>query len=210
MSNLHYDANIQPQRINFGSSRAYQDSLVSSHLSLVQKMAKIFLKKFTETCLEYDDLVSAGDEALVKASREYNPDRGVPFEAFAWCFIKNSFTKAYWELQPVKLNSKNCHSVKFMCIDEIQGDGLESLLCMLDSYDIEREELVCAVTNVVSRLNYKERLLFKLRFEDGLTLKELGGIFHVSHQAVAKQVDRMLLKLKEMLVREVYGYKCCA
>lgn len=58
-----------------------RDQLVIDHLPLVGYIVSDLCRKATH--LDRSDLASAGQYALVKASRSYEPDRGVPFDAYA-------------------------------------------------------------------------------------------------------------------------------
>jgi RNA polymerase sigma factor for flagellar operon FliA len=58
-----------------------RDQLVIDHLPLVGYIVSDLCRKATH--LDRAELASAGQYALVKASRSYEPDRGVPFDAYA-------------------------------------------------------------------------------------------------------------------------------
>ena len=58
-----------------------RDQLVIDHLPLVGYIVSDLCRKATH--LDRSELASAGQYALVKASRSYEPDRGVPFDAYA-------------------------------------------------------------------------------------------------------------------------------
>ena len=58
-----------------------RDQLVLDHLPLVGYIVSDLCRKATN--LDRAELASAGQYALVKASRSYEPDRGVPFDAYA-------------------------------------------------------------------------------------------------------------------------------
>ncbi|WIB65566.1 sigma-70 family RNA polymerase sigma factor [Curtobacterium sp. MCBD17_040] len=58
-----------------------RDLLVTDHLPLVGYIVSDLCAKATN--LDRSELASAGQFALVKASRSYDPDRGVPFDAYA-------------------------------------------------------------------------------------------------------------------------------
>jgi RNA polymerase sigma factor for flagellar operon FliA len=69
---------------------ADQQRLVQDSLGLVQRVARRVARRFPRTRL--DEVVSAGQEALVEAARTFDLARGVPFEGFA-------FTRVHGEMR---------------------------------------------------------------------------------------------------------------
>lgn len=62
-----------------GSADSALQDLVRSHLPLVRAMARRYARRRDEL----DDLVQAGSVGLVKASRRFDPSRGIAFASFA-------------------------------------------------------------------------------------------------------------------------------
>lgn len=174
----------------------HQDALVNTHFLLVTRLARYYRNKYSNA-LEMADLVSAGEEALVLASRTFDPSLGTPFSAYAAQSIKNAFKKAYKELQPVAF-------VRFQ--DESQYNALEEQLWSDYEHELERQDRINKVQDMVSHLNEKEQHLYKLRFVDDTTLQKMGAYFNVSHQAVDHRLHRMYNKLGAMLAPGVLSY----
>ena len=166
----------------------YQDALVKAHFSLVMKLARCCRNKYSNA-LEMADLISAGEEALVLASRAFNPSVGTPFGAYAAQSIKNAFKRAYKELQPVVF-------VRFQ--DAAQYDALEEQLWSDYEHELKRQDRIDKVRDMVSHLNEKDQHLYKLRFEDDITLQKMGAYYNVSHQAVDHRLHRMYNKIKKI------------
>jgi RNA polymerase primary sigma factor len=69
-----------------------EDDLVSSHLPLVKWFARKFYTE-NKDFVDLDDLVGAGNEALVIAARRFEPARGYQFSTYAHWWIQNRMLK---------------------------------------------------------------------------------------------------------------------
>ncbi len=191
------EANVSSQSLTISSRKDYQDTLVTAHFPLVMKLAKCCWKNYSNA-LEMADLVSAGEEALVLASRTFDPSVGAPFGAYAAKSIKNAFKKAYKELHPVVF-------VRFQ--DAAQYDTLEGQLWSDYEHELKRWNRIDEVRDLVGQLNDKEHRLYELRFVDDMTLQEMGTYYETSHQAVDHRLHRMYNKLGVKLAPEDYSYR---
>ena len=71
------------------AERSRQDEFVSEHLGLVRHVVGR-LQARLPSYIDGDDLVQAGLVGLVQASQSFDPNRGVPFAAFARARIEGS------------------------------------------------------------------------------------------------------------------------
>ena len=165
------DTNVSSQSLTISSRNDYQDALVTAHFPLVMKLARCCQKNYSHV-LEMADLVSAGEEALVMASRKYDPSVGAPFVAYAAQLIKLAFKQAYKELHPVVF-------VRFQ--DAAQYDALEEQLWSDYEHETRRQDRINEVHDLVGQLNDKEYRLYELRFVDDMTLQEMGDYYETSH-----------------------------
>jgi RNA polymerase primary sigma factor len=69
-------------------SRAARDELVEAHQPLVKKMAAAYVKKH-RGYVEYDDLVSAGNEGLLVALDRFDTCKQWRFNTYARCWVAN-------------------------------------------------------------------------------------------------------------------------
>lgn len=80
-------------------SAELRDRLVRRHMPLAERIAG----RFQRRGVAYDDLVQTASVGLIHAVDRYDPDRGVPFEAFASPTItgeiKRHFRDRGWELR---------------------------------------------------------------------------------------------------------------
>lgn len=232
MSNI-YDNNdsiavtLQPETAI--AKFADQNQLVATHLSLVKTLACYVMFKFENSytlCL--DDLISAGDEALVLASRSFDPTKGVPFAAYARRAVVNAMHKEIFRLLPV--NMKSAWRTDFTSFsygkafdDSVfnlgESEDLEHNLLELNeklgwfcNWNDEEQDLQVRLRRVIDRLNPEDRNLIEDYFGfngEALTLRKLGEQRSITLQAVEKRKARILKQLHDDF-DGVYAYGRCA
>ena len=69
--------------------QAERARLVEEHLDLAHKAARMIFPRVKQH-IELDDLVALGAVGLAEAAQRYEPDRGVPFAAFAWYRVQGA------------------------------------------------------------------------------------------------------------------------
>lgn len=216
----HYDSKgtYAHPTTSFFSLKAYQDHLVVSNLYLVDQLAKTFMNKFESNNRLCDgDMHSVGYEALVHASRTYNPNDSKSFKSYAWTVIENAMKNELRDLFPVDLKTSwqkdsFCYSETFddKALISSFSDKRNSWLC---NWEDDQKDLLEALAMAFNRLNPKDRSLIEDRYGfNGKEMKliDLGDKHHVSHQAVDKKLHRILNKLYELLNTSSYTYKKCA
>jgi RNA polymerase sigma factor for flagellar operon FliA len=63
--------------------------LVESHLDLSRKAARMIYPR-VKGHIEFDELVALANAGLAEAASRFDPDRGVPFHAFAWYRVQGA------------------------------------------------------------------------------------------------------------------------
>ena len=66
---------------------------VSAGLSIVDQVARRFARSLRGS-VEFDDLVGYGRVGLLAAARRFDPDRGIPFEAYATFRVRGAVLDA--------------------------------------------------------------------------------------------------------------------
>ena len=64
-----------------------QQNLFDEHLNWAVQIARNIARKMP-TAFDPDDLVQAGRIGLWKAVQKFNPNRGIPFQGFAYCYVR--------------------------------------------------------------------------------------------------------------------------
>ncbi|MEZ4391133.1 MAG: sigma-70 family RNA polymerase sigma factor [Polyangiales bacterium] len=70
-------------------SESERNALLHKHLGLVQKIARTLLHD-QPAWVRFDDLLGAGQEGLVDASRRYDPERGASFSTYAYYRVRGA------------------------------------------------------------------------------------------------------------------------
>ena len=178
--------------------------LIEHNLRLVVYIAK----KFDNTGVGVEDLISIGTIGLIKAINTFNPTKKIKLATYASRCIENEI------LMYLRRNSKTKLEVS---IDEplnVDWDGNELLLSDILGtdedviyHDIEDEIEKSLLNNAISRLNPRERKIVELRYgltnEDGeeMTQKEVADLLGISQSYISRLEKKIMKRLKKEIVR---------
>ena len=178
--------------------------LIEHNLRLVVYIAK----KFDNTGIGVEDLISIGTIGLIKAINTFNPAKKIKLATYASRCIENEI------LMYLRRNSKTKLEVS---IDEplnVDWDGNELLLSDIlgtdedvvgkdMETDVERKLLKTAI----EKLSGRERMIIELRFglntSDGeeKTQKEVADMLGISQSYIARLEKKIMGRLKKEIVR---------
>lgn len=180
--------------------------LIEHNLRLVVYIAK----KFENTGIGVEDLISIGTIGLIKAINTYNPEKNIKLATYASRCIENEI------LMYLRRNNKTKLEVS---IDEplnVDWDGNELLLSDILGTDediiyrdIENEVERKVLKSAISKLSERERTIINLRFgldkEDGeeLTQKEVAGMLGISQSYISRLEKKIMKRLKREMSKEV-------
>ena len=172
--------------------------LIERNLRLVVYIAK----KFENTGVELDDLISVGSIGLIKAVNTYNLGKNIKLATYASRCVENEI------LMYLRKSSKQKKETSLDKPLSLDGDGNELLLG--DIIGIEADEIFSgmetsiekeAVWKVVSGLNEREREIIKMRFgllnEEEKTQKEVADMLHISQSYISRIEKKILNKMKK-------------
>ena len=181
-----------------------KSQLIEHNLRLVVYIAK----KFDNTGVGVEDLISIGTIGLIKAINSYNPEKNIKLATYASRCIENEI------LMYLRRNNKTKAEVS---IDEplnVDWDGNELLLSDILGtdedviyHDIEDEIEKSLLNNAISRLNPRERKIVELRYgltnEDGeeMTQKEVADLLGISQSYISRLEKKIMKRLKKEIVR---------
>jgi len=176
--------------------------LVERNLRLVVYIAK----KFENTMIGIEDLVSIGTIGLIKAINTFNPEKNIKLATYASRCIENEI------LMYIRKNQNQRSEVS---IDEplnVDWDGNELLLsdilgsdCDVVHQNIEEDEERTMIFRAIERLGERERTIINLRF--GLytgkekTQKEVADMLGISQSYISRLEKRIIGKLKRDLLK---------
>lgn len=200
-----------------------QSQLIQTNHDLVGILARKLSMRCQEcSWVTVDDLVSAGDEALVKATQSYDPSRGANFRTYASHCIWNEMLAEIRCLFPVKMSDKQRESVSIVrndaydsdwdspnpsFFDKIQAKGMH---CNWDwEYECQLEKL----NRAVSKLESKDQTLVYRRYGyegEPMTFKQIATLEQVTPQAVCKHLNGVHDELRGQVLDEQISFKLCA
>lgn len=179
-------------------------TLIERNLRLVVYIAK----KFDNTGVGVEDLISIGTIGLIKSINTFNPQKNIKLATYASRCIENEI------LIYLRRNSKTKMEVS---IDEplnVDWDGNELLLsdvlgtdedviCKDIEDEVERKLLIKAI----SKLNTREKTIIELRFglsnPDGeeMTQKEVADLLGISQSYISRLEKKIIKRLKKEIVK---------
>lgn len=191
------------ERLCFGDEDA-KESLIVHNLRLVVYIAK----KFENTSVNIEDLISIGTIGLIKAVNTFSPQRNIKFATYASRCIENEILMFLRKAS----NRKNEISIEEPL--NTDWDGNELLLCdVLGSdgdvinRDLEQELECNLLLEAVSKLNTREAMIMELRF--GLngnkehTQKQVADLLGISQSYISRLEKKIIRRLKTDLEKVV-------
>lgn len=177
-----------------------REKLIVHNLRLVVYIAK----KFENSGVGIEDLVSIGTIGLIKAVNTFRPDKNIKLATYASRCIENEILMFLRKISPLKNE---------VSIDEplnVDWDGNELLLSdVLGSdpdevnRDIELEDEKSLVLKIVDSLNQREKTIMSMRFGlDGgkeYTQKEVADKLGISQSYISRLEKRIIENMKKEL-----------
>ncbi|MBR5267777.1 MAG: RNA polymerase sporulation sigma factor SigE [Lachnospiraceae bacterium] len=178
--------------------------LIEHNLRLVVYIAK----KFDNTAVGVEDLISIGTIGLIKAINTFNPDKNIKLATYASRCIENEILMYLRRTSKTKLE---------VSIDEplnVDWDGNELLLSDILGTDedviskgIEEEVEKSLLQNAIDHLNPRERKIVELRYGlscpngDEMTQKEVADLMGISQSYISRLEKKIMRRLKKEIVR---------
>lgn len=195
---------VKLQELQGNNSEQAKSCLIEHNLRLVVYIAK----KFDNTGVGVEDLISIGTIGLIKAINTFNPVKKIKLATYASRCIENEI------LMYLRRNSKTKMEVS---IDEplnVDWDGNELLLSDILGTDedviykdIESEVERKLLGKAIGKLSKREQTIVRLRFginmPDGRekTQKEVADLLGISQSYISRLEKRIMKRLKKEIVR---------
>ena len=188
------------EQLSNGSKEAKQ-KLVEHNLRLVVYIAK----KFENTGIGIEDLISIGTIGLMKAINTFNTDKNIKLATYASRCIENEILMYLRRSNRIKTE---------VSIDEPlnqDGDGNELLLSDILGTDeditsrrIEDEVDKRLLKSSISKLNSREKNIMELRFGfktgDEKTQKEVADMLGISQSYISRLEKKIISKMKKEIL----------
>lgn len=195
---------LQLEKLQEEKSEAARACLIEHNLRLVVYIAK----KFDNTGVGVEDLISIGTIGLIKAINTFNPVKKIKLATYASRCIENEI------LMYLRRNSKTKLEVS---IDEplnVDWDGNELLLSDILGTDedviyrdIESEVERKLLGKAIGKLTKREQTIVRLRFGINMpegrekTQKEVADLLGISQSYISRLEKRIMKRLKKEIVR---------
>ena len=181
-----------------------KSELIEHNLRLVVYIAK----KFDNTSVGVEDLISIGTIGLIKAINTFDVDKNIKLATYASRCIENEI------LMYLRRNNKTKLEVS---IDEplnVDWDGNELLLSDILGTDddvisrrLEDEVEIALLGKAISKLTKREQMIIRLRFgignREGMekTQKEVADLLGISQSYISRLEKRIMKRLRKEIVK---------
>ena len=181
-----------------------QKILISHNLRLVVYLAR----KFENTGVGVEDLISIGTIGLIKGIRTFNPDKNIKLATYASRCIENEILMHLRRTNKLKLE------VSFDEPLNVDWDGNELLLSDILGTeedviyrDLENEVEIGLLRKALEKLSEKERTIIELRYgynqknEKEMTQKEVADLLGISQSYISRLEKKIMLRLRREIQR---------
>lgn len=172
--------------------------LIERNLRLVVYIAR----KFENTGINIEDLISIGTIGLIKAVNTFNPEKKIKLATYASRCIENEI------LMYLRRNNKLKSEISFDEPLNIDWDGNELLLSDVLGTDddvitknLETKVDKHLLQNALGQLNAREKQIMELRFglvgEEEKTQKDVADMLGISQSYISRLEKKIIRRLKK-------------
>lgn len=187
-------------RLETGKDEQARKTLIEHNLRLVVYIAK----RFENTGVMAEDLISIGTIGLIKAIGTYNPKKNIKLATYASRCIENEI------LMYLRRTSKNKMEVSIdeplntdwdgneLLLSDILGNDEDRSFCAFDD-EVEQKLLYAAI----DKLSPNEKLLIELRYGIGrkdereMTQKEVAERMGISQSYISRLEKKIITRLRK-------------
>lgn len=179
--------------------------LITKNLRLVVYIAK----RFENTGIGIEDLISIGTLGLMKAINTFDPDKNIKLATYASRCIENEI------LMFIRKNAKTRSDISLEEPLNVDWDGNELLISDILGTDedeihkhIEKEEERSVLLAAVEKLGKRDKTIIKLRFgldsDNGenseMTQKEVADLLGISQSYISRLEKKIIASLKKDII----------
>ncbi len=177
--------------------------LIEHNLRLVVYISR----RFENTGVHLEDLISIGTIGLIKAIGTYRRDKNIKLATYASRCIENEILMHIRKISNQKTEVSLDEPINMDC------DGNELLLSDILGTDedivmrgLEDDVDLCLLREAVSQLPFREREIVELRFglagKKELTQKEVAQKMGISQSYISRLEKRIMLRLRKEIIRQ--------
>ena len=181
---------------------AARDELITHNLRLVVYIAR----RFENTGINIEDLISIGTIGLIKAVNTYRSDKNIKLATYASRCIENEILMHLRKTAPQKSEVSFDEPLNTdwdgneLLLSDILGTDEDLVLKPIED-DVDRQLLMDAVDKLTAR----ERTIITLRFGLGgreeKTQKEVADLMGISQSYISRLEKRIIVRLKKEILK---------
>ena len=186
-----------------GGSESAKQLLIEHNLRLVVFIAR----RFENTGINLEDLISIGTIGLIKAITTYRLDKNIKLATYASRCIENEILmhirKIAGQKAEVSLDEpiNTDHDGNELLLSDVLGTDEDVILKPMED-DVD----LCVLRQAVKMLPEREREIVLMRFglqgRKELTQKEVAQKMGISQSYISRLEKRIMLKLKKELIKQ--------
>ena len=189
----------------------YEDEAKSILIEHNLRLVVYIAKKFDNTGVGVEDLISIGTIGLIKSINTFNPEKNIKLATYASRCIENEI------LMYLRRNNKTKLEVSIDDPLNVDWDGNELLLSDILGTDedviykdIENEVERKLLLKAIDKLSDREKTIIQLRFGLGkgsgkeMTQKEVAEMLGISQSYISRLEKKIMKRLKKELIRDSY------
>jgi len=186
-------------KINSGDMQA-RSTMIERNLRLVVYIAR----KFENTGISIEDLISIGTIGLIKAVNSFNPDKNIKLATYASRCIENEILMVLRKTNRLKLEVSFDEPLNTdwdgneLLLSDILGTEPDLVSRDLDN-SIEKEMLYKAIRTLNERELHIVNLRYGLHNQKEHTQKEVADMMGISQSYISRLEKRIIEKLKTEL-----------
>ena len=179
-----------------------RQTLIEHNLRLVVYIAR----RFENTGVNLEDLISIGTIGLIKAVNTFRPDRNIKLATYASRCIENEILMHLRKTAPQKSEVSFDEPLNTdwdgneLLLSDILGTDEDLVLKPIED-DVDRQLLMDAVDKLTAR----ERTIITLRFGLGgreeKTQKEVADLMGISQSYISRLEKRIIVRLKKEILK---------
>ena len=188
-----------------GAEREREDAkaeLIKHNLRLVVYIAK----KFDNTGVDNDDLISIGTIGLIKAINSFKPDKKIRLATYASRCIENEILMYLRRIARLKTEVSFDEPLNTdfegneLLLSDVLGTSADSVYGDIET-NAEKEQL----KEALKKLSERERKIMFLRFGLGggeeMTQKDVADLLGISQSYISRLEKKIILRLKKEIVK---------
>ena len=186
------------------TDREAKDKLIVHNLRLVVYLAR----KFDNTGVQTEDLISIGTIGLIKAVETFKPEKKIKLATYASRCIENEI------LMHLRRTTKLKLEVSFEEPLNVDWDGNELLISDILGSDsdvvnvrIEKESEESQLMQAVQKLSEREMTIMELRFglnnKEPHTQKQVADMLGISQSYISRLEKKIISRLKQEIEQKI-------